>query len=41
VNKYFKRHRTVQVVGSFYNHRLLHGTKNEKKNIIYVFISQI
>ena len=22
----------MQVVGSFYNHRLLHGTKNENKN---------
>ena len=31
MNRYFKRHRTVQAVGSFYNHRLLHGTKKENK----------
>jgi len=35
VNKYFKRHRTVQVVGSFYNHRLLHRTKMK---IGYIYI---
>ena len=32
MNRYFKRHRTVQLVGSFYNHRLLHGTKMKIKS---------
>ena len=27
----------MQVVGLFYNHRLLHGTKNEKKNVCIYF----
>ena len=41
MNKYFKIHRTVQVVGSFYNHRLLHGTKMKiikKKNENNIFL---